>query len=254
MKIISWNVNGIRAISNKGFLDYLKAEDPDILCLQETKAEESDLPEHILAPSGYHGIWFSAEKKGYSGTAILTKSKPISVSKGYGSPKFDSEGRVVMAEYNAFTLFSVYFPNGQRDDERLAYKLDFYDDFFRHCNALVKAGKNIIICGDYNTAHHPIDLARPKENETTSGFMPIEREWLDKIVKDGWVDTFRHHNPDPDHYTWWSYRTRARDRNIGWRIDYCFANEAFMPKIDSAFIQQDVLGSDHCPVGIILKK
>jgi len=157
-----------------------------------------------------------------------------------------------MAEYPTFTLFSVYFPNGQRDDERLAYKLAFYADFFEHCNALVKEGKNVIVCGDYNTAHHEIDLARPKENETTSGFMPIEREWLDKIVRDEWVDTFRHYNKDPDQYSWWSYRTRARDRNIGWRIDYCFANKAFMPKVKTAFIQQDIMGSDHCPVGITL--
>ena len=253
MKIISWNVNGIRACANKTFFEFLKEEDPDILCLQEIKALESDLEEPLRQPSGYHSIWHSAEKKGYSGTAILTKEKPKTIIKGFGNPKYDSEGRVLMAEYENFIVFSVYFPNGQMNNARLLYKLDFYNDFFDYCNELKSEGKNIIICGDYNTAHKEIDLARPKENESTSGFMPIEREWLDKIIQMGYVDTFREFNTKPEEYSWWSYRTRARERNIGWRIDYVFVNSEFQSQVSDAFIQQRVTGSDHCPVGITIK-
>lgn len=253
MKLISWNVNGIRACAKKGFLTFLKEESPDILCLQETKALETDLEEGLVQPSGYHTEWFSAEKKGYSGVAIFTKSKPINIVKGFGIEKYDREGRVIQAEYDDFHLFSVYFPNGQKNEERLLYKLDFYKDFFDYCADLRTQGKPLIICGDYNTAHHAIDLARPKENETTSGFMPIEREWMDRITQDGYVDTFRHFNPSKaDEYSWWSYRTKARERNIGWRIDYFFVTEAFKPRLKNAFIRQDIEGSDHCPVGIEL--
>ncbi len=252
MKLISWNVNGIRACVKKGFLEYLETESPDILCLQETKARPQDIEERVLNPTGYHGIWHSAQKAGYSGVAILTKKKPIAVSEGFGFPDYDCEGRVIMAEYEEFILFSVYFPNGQRPD-RLDYKLRFYTDFFNLCNEYREAGKNIIICGDYNTAHKAIDLANPKANENYSGFLPIEREWMDRIVGYGYVDTFRHFNPDPDHYTWWTYRFGARTRNVGWRIDYFFVNQEFLPRVQSAFIQPHVLGSDHCPVGITLQ-
>jgi len=254
MKLVSWNVNGIRACVKKGaFGEYLEKHDPDMLCIQESKAQVSDLPDEILNPSGYHGIWHSGERKGYSGVAILTKEKPINVVEGMGNPKYDKEGRVVMADYGDFCLFSVYFPNGQRDQERLQYKLDFYKDFFDYCNDLRSQGKHLIISGDYNTAHKEIDLARPRENANTSGFMQIERDWIDQIVDWGYTDTFREFNQDPDEYSWWNMRTRARDRNVGWRIDYFFANQEFMPNIKQAFIQQDVLGSDHCPVGIELK-
>ncbi|RAP32775.1 exodeoxyribonuclease III [Candidatus Marinamargulisbacteria bacterium SCGC AG-439-L15] len=252
MKIISWNVNGIRACVKKGFLEYLKNSQVDMICLQETKIAIEDLDDLIKDPPGYYGIWHSAERKGYSGTAILTKHKPLSVTEGFGNPKYDCEGRVTMAEYDDFYLFSVYFPNGQKDETRLQYKLEFYRDFFEYCEDLRTTGKGLVICGDYNTAHYPIDLARPKENEGTSGFLPIERDWMDKIVKMGYVDTFRLFNQDPNNYSWWSYRTRARERNIGWRIDYTFVNDTFKDKVSSAFIDAEILGSDHCPVGITL--
>jgi len=254
IKIVSWNVNGYRACMGKGFFDYLNEEDPDILCLQETKANVSDLEDHHANPSGYHAIWHSAQKKGYSGTAIFTKKKPKWVSEGFGNPKYDCEGRVTMAEFDRFIVFSVYFPNGQRDEERLDYKLSFYKDFFKYLNELKKEGKQLIITGDYNTAHTEIDLANPKENETTSGFLPIERDWMDKVIGYGYADTFRHFHKQPHEYSWWSYRSRARERNVGWRIDYVFVNQELLPKVESAFIRQDVHGSDHCPVGIILSE
>lgn len=252
MKIISWNVNGIRACVRKGFLEYLTSESPDIICLQETKALPEDLEDHVLNPHGYHGIWHSAEKKGYSGVAILTKIKPKAVHLGMGIPKYDREGRVIIAEYDAFVLLGVYFPNGQMSEERLQYKLEFYEDLFKLCNEYKDQGRHIIICGDYNTAHTEIDLANPKENENYSGFLPIERAWMDKIIGLGYVDTFRAFNQDPGHYSWWTYRVNARQRNIGWRIDYFCVNEALMPSVTSAFIQPHIQGSDHCPVGIVL--
>lgn len=249
MKLISWNVNGIRACTKKGFADYLKRESPDILGIQESKAHHQELDDTILNPPGYHSAWFSAEKKGYSGVALFMKEKPLNIIEGFGVEKFDREGRVITAEYDDFYVSSVYFPNGQMNEERLNYKLEFYREYFDYCNDLKKI-KPLIIMGDYNTAHKEIDLARPKENEKTSGFLPIEREWLDQIVNDGYIDTFRELNPNPDEYSWWSYRTRARDRNIGWRIDYCFITKELKPRLKNAFIRQDIHGSDHCPVGI----
>lgn len=248
--IVSWNVNGIRACANKGFLDYLQTYSPDILCIQEIKALESDLVDHLAVPSGYHSVWVSAEKKGYSGVAILSKEKPINIVTGIGIPKFDSEGRVVMAEFENFCVFSVYFPNGQRGDDRLQYKGEFYQAFFDYCDEMRQLGKRLIICGDYNTAHTAIDLARPKENEGISGFLPIEREWMDAVVARGYVDTFRKLNSEPKQYSWWSYRANARQNNVGWRIDYVFVSDDLMPQVSEVFIQQSVMGSDHCPVGI----
>jgi exodeoxyribonuclease III len=254
MKIISWNVNGIRACARKGFLDYLKTEEPDILCLQETKAHIDDLDESLINPMGYHSVFHSSSiKKGYSGVAVYTKKKPKMVLEGFGIERYDQEGRVIIVEYDEFTLLNIYFPNGQKDDTRLQYKLDFYQDLFDYCNDLKDQGQNLIICGDYNTAHKAIDLANPKQNEKYSGFLPIERDWMDKIESMGYVDTFRHFNKEPDNYSWWSYRVGARKRNVGWRIDYFFVNQEFLPKIKDAFIQPQILGSDHCPVGIILK-
>ncbi|MBT3261475.1 exodeoxyribonuclease III [bacterium] len=250
MKIISWNVNGIRACVNKGFLDYLQSEEPDILCLQESKAQIEQLSDHILNPSGYFGIWHSAQKKGYSGVATLIKKnlKPLNVVEGLGIEKYDSEGRVLQTEFENFVLFNVYFPNGQMNEKRLQYKLDFYQELFTLVNDLKSQGKNIIICGDYNIAHTEIDLAHPKANENYSGFLPIERAWLDKIIKWGYVDTFRHFHKEPENYTWWSYRAGARRKNVGWRIDYFFVNKEFLLHVKATAIQQDVLGSDHCPV------
>lgn len=253
MKLVSWNVNGIRACAKKGFFfEYLENERPDVLFLQETKAMPEDLEDVILNPPGYYSAWHSGVRKGYSGVALLTRKKPLNVVSGLGIEKYDQEGRVLMADYGDFVIFGVYFPNGQMGPERLNYKLDFYHDFFEATNQMVKDGRNVIICGDYNTAHTEIDLANPKENANYSGFLPIERAWMDKLCEFGYVDTFRHFNKEPGQYSWWTYRTFARKRNVGWRIDYFWVNSGFLPNVESAFIQQDIMGSDHCPVGITL--
>jgi exodeoxyribonuclease-3 len=253
LKLMSWNVNGIRAVCKKGFMDWLAQEQPDILGLQETKISGDQLTTDLTCPPGYHTYWTHAEKKGYSGVAILTKEKPLSVREGLGVPAFDNEGRVLVAEFADFTLFNIYYPNGQMNDERLQFKLGFYDAFLDVFNALRDSGKPLVVCGDFNTAHKPIDLARPKENEKVSGFLPIERAWMDKFVGEGYVDTFRHFYPDlPDQYSWWNMRSRARERNVGWRIDYFFVSPNLTDKLTGASIHPDVQGSDHCPVAIQL--
>lgn len=252
MKCYSWNVNGIRACSKKGFFEFLETYQPDVLGLQETKANFEDLEPALQNPLGYHSVYVSAEKKGYSGVALLTKEKPLAVHEGLEIPRFDSEGRTVIAEYPSVTVINAYFPNGQRDQERLSYKLDFYDAIFKYCDDLVNQGQNILLMGDYNTAHKAIDLARPKENETTSGFLPVEREWIDNIIDRGYVDTFREFNQEPEQYSWWTYRMGARKRNVGWRIDYVFVNNSLTKNLKNAFICQEVMGSDHCPVGVEL--
>jgi len=248
MKIVSWNVNGIRAIVKKGFLDYLKTENPDIIAIQEIKAKEKQLPNEVHSPEGYYSYFNPAKRPGYSGTAIYSKIEANSINKGFGIEKFDCEGRILQADYKDFTLFNIYFPNGKMNRERLQYKLDFYDSALEVFDKLVKEGKNLIIMGDYNTAHHEIDLAHPKENENTSGFMRIERDWLDKLVEHGFIDAFRKFNQGPDNYTWWSMRTKARERNVGWRIDYAFTNKSFLTKIKNCYHQPKIMGSDHCPV------
>ena len=252
IRILSWNVNGIRAAYKKGILDWFKKENPDILCLQETKAHPEQLTDDLLNVNGYKSYFSSAEKKGYSGVVTYTKQEPLKTTNGIGIKKFDSEGRFIITEYNNFILFNIYFPNGKASKERLQYKMDFYDTFLKHVKKLLKQNKKIIICGDVNTAHKEIDLARPKENEKISGFLPEEREWIDKFLSSGFVDTFRLFNSEPGNYTWWDMMTRARDRNVGWRIDYFFVSENLKDKIKSAFILPDVMGSDHCPVGIEL--
>ncbi|RAP31620.1 exodeoxyribonuclease III [Candidatus Marinamargulisbacteria bacterium SCGC AG-343-D04] len=255
MKILSWNVNGLRACYNKGaFTSFLEHVNPDILFLQETKLQPDQVPPELDNPNGYYTEWNSAEKKGYSSVALFSKVKPLQVFKEIGVEKFDREGRVIGIETDDFIAFGVYFPNGQMSEERLAYKLEFYDVFFNYCNKIADHYKKpLFISGDYNTAHKEIDLARPKENETVSGFLPIEREWLDKLIDQyGYQDTFRKFNTNKDEYSWWSYRARARDRNVGWRIDYVFSNEDSTSLLKDAFILQDIKGSDHCPVGIEL--
>ena len=251
-KILSWNVNGIRAAQKKGFLSWLSKENPDILCLQETKAHVDQLGEELIKPDGYKTSWSSAERKGYSGVAIYTKIDPIDLKNGFGIKRFDQEGRILIQDYKDFILFNIYFPNGQRDEERLKYKLEFYDEFLKYTNKLKDKGRKIIVCGDINTAHKEIDLARPKENEKTSGFLPIERKWMDKFVSEGYVDTFRHFIKEGRHYTYWDPITRARERNVGWRIDYFFITPNLLPNLKSAFIMPEVMGSDHCPIGIEL--
>lgn len=249
---MSWNVNGIRAIAKKGFLDWVKKEKADIVCIQETKAMVEQVPKEVAQPRGYYSYWSSAERKGYSGTLIYTKIEPERVLYGMDEPRFDSEGRMVVCEYPDFVLFNVYFPNGQKDQERLKYKLDFYDMFLDVIDSHKKKGRGVVVCGDLNTAHKEIDLARPRENVNRSGFLPVERKWMDKLVSHGYVDSFREFNEKPGQYSWWDYKTRARERNIGWRLDYFFVSPNLVPKLKNAFIENRVMGSDHCPVGIIL--
>ncbi|WP_414469218.1 exodeoxyribonuclease III [Methanobacterium sp. ACI-7] len=253
LRIISWNVNGLRAIQKKGFLKWFKGENPDILCLQETKVPYEQLPKTLKRIDGYYPYFCEANKKGYSGVAIYSKIKPHKVEYGFGIPEFDSEGRVLIADYNDFVLLNIYFPNGKMSAERLDYKLRFYDALLDHANMLKEEGKNVVICGDLNTAHKAIDLARPKANEKTSGFLPVERAWINKFLENGYLDTFRMFNQDSGQYTWWSYRTKARERNVGWRLDYFFINEEFKDKIKSAGILNEVMGSDHCPVDLKLE-
>lgn len=255
MKIASWNVNGIRAVHTKGlFVEFLQQYQPDILGIQETKAEREQLKEDLLNAQGYTSHFHSCRrKKGYSGVAIYTKKEPLSIFREIGIDKFDEEGRVIGVEYHDFTLINVYFPNGGSGQERLMYKLEFYDAFFAFCEILRKQGKKLIVCGDYNTAHYEIDLARPKENINTSGFMEIERVKLDALASLGYVDTFRLFNSEPNHYTWWDVKTRSRERNIGWRIDYHWATQDLVPSITKAEILPHILGSDHCPVTVELR-
>lgn len=250
MKLISWNVNGIRAIDKKGFFDWFQKEKPDMLNVQEIKAMSDQFPPHLKNTPGYHIFINSAERKGYSGVATYAKQKPISVKNGFGIDRFDLEGRTIITEFSDFILFNIYFPNGKKNQERLDYKLDFYDAFLGYADNLRAEGKNIIVCGDFNTAHKPIDLTHPKQNEKISGFLTIERAWIDTFIDHGYVDTFRFFNQEPEQYTWWSMRTRARERNVGWRLDYFFVNKEFMKHVKNAFILPDVMGSDHCPVGI----
>ena len=252
-KILSWNVNGLRAIYKKGFLDWVESENADIICLQETKARPDQLPKDINPIKNYYSAFSSAEKKGYSGVAVYSKEQPKSVENGLGKPEFDSEGRTLIVEYESFVLFNIYYPNGKASTERLDYKLRFYDYFLEKIVDLKNAGKKIIICGDFNTAHKEIDLARPKPNEGTSGFLPIERKWMDIFIESGFIDTFRHFDKNPDNYTWWDMITRARDRNVGWRIDYFFIDENSINNLEKAYIQSKVMGSDHCPTGIDIK-
>ena len=252
MKLISWNVNGIRAAVKKGFLDYLNNEKPDILCIQESKAHKDQLSSEILQDHGYYNYWHSGIKKGYSGVATFTKKEPLYVQEGIGIEKYDREGRVLITEHEKFLVYNIYFPNGQKDQVRLKYKLDFYDDLLPIINEQVESGNNVIVAGDWNTAHRPIDLARPKENINTSGFMPIEREKLDQYISNGWVDTFRLFHDAPGQYSWWTYRFGARERNVGWRIDYFFVNEGLVEFCTDANIHQEILGSDHCPVSLVL--
>lgn len=253
IKLISWNVNGIRAVYKKGLLDWLKSESPDIFCVQETKAWEEQLDDTLKNIEGYHSYFSKPERKGYSGVAVYTKIKPVSVQVGLGITEFDSEGRTLVLEFDEFILFNIYYPNGKQNAERLKYKLDFYEAFQNVCTKMRDKGKKIVICGDVNTAHKEIDLARPKENSTVSGFLPEERAWIDRFLSAGFIDTLRLFNDKAEVYTWWDMVTRARERNVGWRIDYFFISENLRNNITNAFTLPDVMGSDHCPVGIELQ-
>ena len=250
IRALSWNVNGLRAVLKKGFLEWFSQESPEILCLQETKAHEDQLPGSLKAIEGYRSYFSTPERKGYSGVALYTKTEPVQVTYGFGVEKFDREGRVIVADYGQFVLLNIYFPNGQSSAERLQYKMEFYDVFQEFVNRLTSQGKSVVVCGDLNTAHKEIDLARPKANEKTSGFLPEERAWVDKFLSHGYVDTLRIYNQQPDQYSYWDQMSRARDRNVGWRIDYFFVSEGFADRVKAAHIHPDVMGSDHCPVGI----
>lgn len=248
MKLISWNVNGIRAIVNKNFFDFFEKEKPDVLCLQETKASVSQLKDNIVNYKNYLSYWSSPkEKKGYSGTAIYTNTQPIDVNELNDDPILRNEGRILKIEFDDFYLFNIYFPNGGRGDDRLKYKLEFYYEFLKVINQHEKT-KPVIFCGDVNTAHKEIDLSRPKENINTSGFLPVERQWIDEVVKAGYIDCFREFNKEGENYTWWDMKSRARERNIGWRIDYFFVSKKLRNKIKNCYHLDKQLGSDHCPV------
>ena len=256
IKLVSWNVNGLRASIKKDFFESVKQLDADILALQETKIQAPQLTDEMINVAGYESHWSHATvKKGYSGVAAYARMKPQSVKFGIDEPKFDNEGRIVELDFDDFIFFNVYFPNGQMSEERLQYKLDFYEAFFNYTDEYKKQGRSLIITGDYNTAHNEIDLKNPKSNEKTSGFLRIERDWLDRITANGYVDTFRHFHPDTVKYSWWTYRFKARDRNIGWRIDYFFVTRDIIDKgwIKEAFIDNDIYGSDHCPIGLVVE-
>lgn len=250
LKIISWNTNGLRAVNKKGFLNWLAKDKQDILCIQETKCREDQVPTDVKNAAEYHTCFTSGDKKGYGGVGLFTREKPLSVKYSLGIDGFDDEGRTIVADYGRFILFNVYFPNGKASKERLQYKLRFYDQFLELIDHLLAEGRKIVICGDLNTAHKEIDLARPKQNEKISGFLPVERAWMDKLVAHGFLDTFRIFNQQGNNFSWWDLKTKARERNVGWRIDYFFISENMREQITSAFILADVTGSDHCPVGI----
>jgi exodeoxyribonuclease-3 len=252
VKLLSWNVNGIRAASRHGFWDWLPTASPDILCLQETRIQPEQLTGQMRNPPGYQAVWHHAERKGYSGVATFFSSEAVAVQAGFGRPEFDLEGRVLATEHDGFTLVNAYFPSGQRGHERVTYKLTFYDALLDFCTDLRRRGRRLIVCGDFNTAHQPIDLARPKQNVKTSGFLPVEREALTRWLDWGFVDVYRHLYPDSAEYTWWTYRLDARKRNIGWRIDYFLVTNELLPLVQDARILTEVMGSDHCPIELRL--
>jgi len=247
MKIISWNVNGIRSIYNKGFLKWLKKEKPDILCLQEIKSNLEDIPIELREIKGYFSYWDPSDRKGYGGTAVFSKQKPIKVSYGFGIKKFDKEGRVMILSFPKFILANFYFPHGRRDKSKLPYKLEMYRTFERF---LKKFKGKTVLCGDFNIAHKEIDLARPKDNKNNAMFTPDERKQIDIILDKNYTDTFRKFHKEPGKYTWWPYWANARKRNLGWRIDYVFVSDKLSNNLKDAFILPNVKGSDHCPIGI----
>ena len=248
---MSWNVNGIRAVNNKGFLDWFAKEDADVVCVQETKARPEQLPAELTEVSGYEHHWASAVRKGYSGVGVYSRVKPLNVS-FLGVSEFDDEGRTLVLDYDGFTLYNCYFPNSQAEGARLDYKLGFCAALQEHARNRIDKGGNVVICGDYNVAHTPIDLANPKSNEKNPGYLPEERAWMDTFLDAGFVDTFRKFDERPGQYSWWSYRMNAREKNVGWRIDYFCVNSGFGDKVKAAGIQSGVFGSDHCPVSLEL--
>jgi len=251
-KLISWNVNGIRAAEKKGFLDWLLATDADVVAVQETKANPDQLSPALLDPPGYQAAWCSAEKKGYSGTGTYTRRVPQRVVTGLGEARFDTEGRVLIHEFEPFVFFNIYFPNGGRGAEWVEFKLAFYRRFLEVAGGYLRSGREVVVTGDFNTAFAEIDLARPKENVAHSGFMPEERAGLGEFFELGLIDTFRLLHPDTVKYSWWDMVTRARERNVGWRLDYFMVSPGLKEHVTAAEVHDEVMGSDHCPIGLTL--
>ncbi|MEO0561713.1 MAG: exodeoxyribonuclease III [Chloroflexota bacterium] len=252
--LYTWNVNGIRAAEKKGFVEWLNEAQPDILGVQETKAAPEQLSEDLLEPQGYTAHWaVSTAKKGYSGVALYTKAEPNDVEIGLGIDEYDVEGRTIIAHYDAFTLMTAYFPNGSSDHSRVPFKMAYKAAFLEQAEAFRDEGRPVIFCGDINTAHRPIDLARPKANEKKTGFLPEERVWIDEVLDKGYIDIHRHLNPDTEgEYSWWSYRGGARGKNVGWRLDMFFITPDLLDAVTDSTIHRDVMGSDHCPVSLTL--
>ncbi len=253
MKMLSWNVNGLRACHKNGFLQWFEDERADIVCLQEIKATPEQLEESLLHPLKYHSYWNPAKKLGYSGTAVYSKKEPLDVQIGLGHPEIDQEGRVMILKYPKFTLVNAYFPNSQRDHARLPFKLEFCKRFLKTMEARRRSGENLLMCADWNIAHQDIDLKNPKSNQKNAGFLPEERAWMSQFLNAGYIDTFRLYEPGGGHYTWWSYRPGVREKNIGWRLDYFLTNLENQDRLKRSFHQSNVFGSDHCPVGIELR-
>lgn len=253
MKIISYNVNGLRAAIRKGFNHWLLEENPDIICLQEIKATPDQIDELFYLNEGYQAFWMPAQKKGYSGVAVLSKIEPSNVVYGCGIEKYDKEGRVLRLDFHDFSVMSVYFPSGSSGDHRQKIKMEWLDDFMNYLGILKKQVPNLIMSGDYNICHKPIDIHNPVSNKKSSGFLPEERDWFTQFLDSGFVDTFRHFNPDPHNYSWWSYRNNVREANKGWRIDYHIASNNMAERLKSAKILPEAKHSDHCPILVELK-
>ncbi len=247
MKIITYNVNGLRAAVTKGLPDWIKAEQPDVLCIQETKLQPEQFPAEAFEGLGYNVYLYSAQKKGYSGVAILTKKEPDHVEYGMGMEQYDNEGRFIRADFGDLSIVSVYHPSGTSGDERQDFKMVWLEDFQRYVENLKQSRRKLILCGDYNICHEPIDIHDPKGNAKNSGFLPEEREWMSRFLDAGYIDTFRYLHPDKQQYTWWSYRFNSRSKNKGWRIDYCMVTELMKPMIKEAYILNEAVHSDHCP-------
>lgn len=253
MRITTWNVNGLRAVMNKGAGEWFRTFAPDVLCLQEIKSRPEQINEEALQSLGvYHACWNPAQRPGYSGVATFSLAAPLQQEAGLGREEFDREGRVIWQRCADFLLFNIYFPNGQRDHERLQYKLDFYAHLLELCDSLHAKGEKLVITGDFNTAHNDIDLKNPKANATTSGFLPEERAWIDRYLSAGFADAYRQLYPEKVEYTWWTYITNARQRNVGWRLDYFLVSASLMPRVREVRVHGDVMGSDHCPVTLFI--
>ncbi|MGE4131520.1 MAG: exodeoxyribonuclease III [Bdellovibrionales bacterium] len=253
MRLISWNVNGLRACARTGFAGWFRRQEADVVCLQEIKVKPEQLDEDLRSPKGYQSFWFPAEKPGYSGVAVYSRNEPLRVQVGLGHQEIDSEGRVLTLEFPQYYLVNAYFPNSQREHTRLPFKLEFCRKYQSHVNRLRATGKTVLMCADWNIAHKEVDLRNPKTNMKNAGFLPEERAWMTQFLDSGYIDCFRHFNQDPGHYTWWSYRPGVRERNIGWRLDYFLTDHESKDRLVKSRHHTRVMGSDHCPVSVELK-